>query len=243
MSDFLDYTRSKSRELASALERVCASPLSFETDYPMVHSSANHVHLWFLEQQANHAAWIDTKYRTEFIKHILEHWRIRLKGMAPYRGRGYRVIVYEDASPTLSVVAETYIGFPYRFGKPVQVDRIEAIAELYADRSWRERFEFEPWEISEERIIQSVATNHGSTSKPTAQKLGLQVGKLRLLIIQMDLGEEMKQLHKKSNDGRWIFPISQRETKYGTTSNGCSLPATTDFPAHQTNLAAYLLNR
>ena len=85
MSDFLDYTRSKSRELARALEQVCASPLQFDTEFPLVHSSANHVHLWILEHQADHASWIDTAYRTQFIKHILEHWRIRLKGMAPYR--------------------------------------------------------------------------------------------------------------------------------------------------------------
>ena len=109
MSDFIDYTRSKSRELARALEQVCASPLQFDTEFPLVHSSANHEHLWILEHQADHASWIDTAYRTQFIKHILEHWRIRLKGMAPYRERGYRVYVYEDTSPTLSVVAETDI--------------------------------------------------------------------------------------------------------------------------------------
>ncbi|MDB4473801.1 hypothetical protein N9023_02245 [Opitutaceae bacterium] len=156
MSEFLDYTRSKSRELADALERACPTSLAFETEYPLVHSSHNHVHLWFLEQQADNAAWINTEYRTQFIKHVLEHWRIRLKGMAPYRDRGYRLFVYEDASPTLSVVAETDIGFPYRFGSPVKVDRIEDIAALYADRSWQERFQFEPWEISDQRILKAV---------------------------------------------------------------------------------------
>lgn len=135
VSEFLDYTRSKSREIADALERVCASRLEFEGDYPLVHSSANHVHLWFLEQQADHAPWIDTEFRSRFIKLVLEHWRIRLKGMAPYRDRGYSMCVYEDAAPTLSVVAETDLGFPYRFGKPVQVERIEDVAALYANRS------------------------------------------------------------------------------------------------------------
>lgn len=197
MSEFLDYTRSKSREIADALERVCASRLEFEGDYPLVHSSANHVHLWFLEQQADHAPWIDTEFRSRFIKLVLEHWRIRLKGMAPYRDRGYRMYVYEDAAPTLSVVAETDLGFPYRFGKPVQVERIEDVAALYANRSWRERFEFEPWELSPERILQVIEANQGSISKPSAQKLGLQVGKLRLLITQMDLGEDVNRLRKK----------------------------------------------
>ena len=197
MSDFLDYTRSKSRELARALEQVCASPLQFDTEFPLVHSSANHVHLWILEHQADHASWIDTAYRTQFIKHILEHWRIRLKGMAPYRERGYRVYVYEDTSPTLSVVAETDIGFHYRYGNPVPVERIEDIATLYATRSWGEHFQFEPWELSPDRILQVVEANHGSISKPTANRLGLSAGKLRLLIIQMDRGDEVNQLRKR----------------------------------------------
>lgn len=209
MSDFLDYTRAKSRELAEELERVCASRLEFESDFPLVHSSANHVHLWFLEQQADHAPWIDTEFRARFIKHILEHWRIRLQGMAPYRDRGYRMYVYEDAAPTLSVVAETDIGFPYRFGQPVQVKRIEDVAALYADRSWRARFEFTPWALSPERILQIIEANRGSISKPSAQQLGLPVGKLRLLITQMDLGHDVNRLRKKFK--RRPVDFSERE--------------------------------
>ena len=196
MDDFLAYTRSKSRGLADALEQVCATPLDFEGEFPLAHSSANHVHLWFLEYRADRAPWIDTEFRTRFIQHILEHWRIRLKGMAPYRDRGYRMYVYEDAAPTLSVVAETDIGFPYRFGTPIRVNRIEQIAALYANRSWQERFAFEPFELSERRVLKAVEGHQGSISKPTAYQLGLKVGKLRLLIAQMDLGDEVNRIRK-----------------------------------------------
>ncbi len=195
--DILKITRARSKELAEYMEFVASGSLSFEGEQPLQHSSSNHVHLWKLEYLSDIYEWIDTEYKTEFINYIVEQWRIRLKGLAPYSNRGYRMYVYEDMAPTISVVAETDIGFPYQYGNPKFVNNIIDIVKLYDNRNWRENFSSADWEITQNELLKSIEINNGSISKPTANMLGLAAGKLRLLIINMGLGDEVNSIRKK----------------------------------------------
>jgi hypothetical protein len=196
MNDVMKYTKERSAELAEYLECVSATPLSFEGEDPLSHSAENHVHLWKLEYLADSHSWINTTYRVEFIKHVLEQWRLRLKGLRHYRERGYRLYVYEDMAPTVSVVAETDIGFPYGHRSAVFVPNILDVVKLYENRSWKENFGGLDWEISHEKVIKVVERNKGSIGKPTANALGMQVGKLRSLITNMGLGTEVNEMRK-----------------------------------------------
>lgn len=192
----LKMTQQRCPELAEFLESCCAAPLSFDGDHPIRHSSQNHIHLWALEWWADHHSWIDLEYRTEFANEIFKRWRSRLKGMAPYQDRGYRLYLYEDTAPTISVVAETSVGFPYP-GQPTFVDQRSKIMELYLGRSWRSRFEFEPFDISPELLLAQVEKASGSIGKPTANALGLKVGALRILIEQLGLQSRVNETRKK----------------------------------------------
>lgn len=201
---FVQYTQLRSSELARYIEAVAQSPLAFEDSHPLQHSSYNHVHLWKLEYLSDTHSWIDVDYRVECVNYVLEQWRRRLKGLPPYAHRGYRIYLYEDLAPTISVVAETDIGFPYSYGQPIFVKNIREILTLYENRSWKQHFASFDWEISEQRLLDVITKNDGSISKPTAEKLGLPVGKLRTLIINMGLGFQVnsvrKQFHRRPAD-------------------------------------------
>ena len=195
--DFIDYTRSRSPELAEYIHGVAQSPLAFDGSDPSEHSSHNHIHLWKLEYLSDTCSWIDVDYRLECVNHVLEQWRRRLKGLSPYAQRGYRLYVYEDLAPTISAVAETDIGFPYTHAQPVFVQTIRDVLKLYEKRSWKEHFACDDWEISEKRLLDAVQKNNGSISKPTAEKLGIPVGKLRSLITNMGLSCQVNSVRKK----------------------------------------------
>lgn len=198
--EVLKYTRRRSPELAEYLEAVAASSFCFEGSDPLQHSSHNHVHLWKIEYLADSCNWIDVNYRVEAVSFLLEQWRRRLKGLAPYRQLGYRMYLYEDRAPTISVVAQTQIGFPYSYGTPIFVDHIRDILTLYEGRSWKQHFAeiaASEWEISTKRILSVVQKNGGSISRPTANQLGLPVGKLRTLIINMGLGDQINSIRKQ----------------------------------------------
>lgn len=193
---FLQYTKTRSLELAKYLETTAKSPLVFEGSHPLKHSSYNHIHLWKLEYLSDHFDWIDLDYRVDFVNYILEQWRRRLKGLTPYKDRGYRMYVYEDLAPTISVVAETDFGFPYSNGQPIFVNNIRDVLTLYTNRSWKENFLFLDWEISEKHLLDTIIKNKGSISKSTAEKLGLSVGKLRTIIINMGLDAKVNKIRK-----------------------------------------------
>ena len=195
--DFIDYTRSRSPELAEYIHGVAQTPLAFDGSDPIEHSSHNHIHLWKLEYLSDTCSWIDVDYRLECVNHVLEQWRRRLKGLSPYAQRGYRLYVYEDLAPTISAVAETDIGFPYTHAQPVFVQTIRDVLKLYEKRSWKEHFTCDDWEISEKRLLYAVHKNNGSISKPTAEKLGIPVGKLRSLITNMGLSSQVNSVRKK----------------------------------------------
>jgi len=192
-----DFTKSRCPELAEYLAFCCTAELRFEGDHPNDHSADNYIHLWALEWWADHHSWIDLGYRTEFVGEIFARWRGRLKGLPPYRDRGYRLYLYEDMSPTISVTAETDFGFAYDHVEAKFVGSTRELMALYADRGWRKNFEFSGWACTRNEILDAVDANHGSISKPTASKLGLKVGKLRTLIEQMGLDREVNSIRKR----------------------------------------------
>lgn len=191
-----DTTKQRCPELAAFLEDCCAAPLSFDGAHPILHSSRNHIHLWALEYWADHHDWIDLDYRLEFVSEIFKRWRGRLKGLPPYRDGGYRLYLYEDMAPTISVVANTAFGFPYP-GTPSFVDQRSGIMGLYLDRSWRAHFEAAPFEITPKTVLDQIEKSKGSISKPTAEGLGVKVGALRTLIEQMGLQSQVNDIRKR----------------------------------------------
>lgn len=190
------FTQQRCPELAAFLEACSTTPLAFEGDHPIAHSGDNHIHLWALEYWADHHAWIDLEYRVEFAEQILTRWRGRLRGLPPYRNAGFRLYLYEDLAPTVSIVAETTYGFPYG-GEPSMVDTVRDVMALYVGRSWRDNFDFAPWEVEPGRILATVEQHSGSISKPTANALGMQVGKLRILIEQMGIDIQINDIRKR----------------------------------------------
>lgn len=128
-----DFTRARCPELADFLTDCCERELSFVGEHPIEHSSHNHIHLWAVEYWADHHTWIDTDYRVEFAQTVLDRWKSRLKGYRPYRDRGYRLYLYQDLAPTVSVVAETKYGFPYP-DQPVFVQSVREIMALLCRR-------------------------------------------------------------------------------------------------------------
>jgi len=190
------FTRTRCAELADFLHDCCVGPLAFEGDLPNAHSAHNHVHLWALEYWADRHTWIDLDYRVDFAEHILDRWRGRLKGLAPYHHAGYRMYLYEDMAPTVSVVAETPFGFPYP-DTPVFVNGTREIMALYVGRSWRMNFAPLADGVTRDQVLGTIERQAGSIAKPTAQALGLQVGALRTLIEHMGLEDRVNAIRKR----------------------------------------------
>jgi len=193
---FLAGLRERSLELADYAVAVVNTPLRFDGAHPLEHSSHNHVHLWKLEFLADELSWIDPSFRAAFARYILEQWRRRAKGLAPYREQGYRIYVYEDLAPTLSMVAETAVGCPYDLARASRVDRIEDVMAVYAGRSWRSLFASDNGGINPARVAQVIRQQQGSISSPTASRLGVNVAQLRRLIVNLGLEDEVNQIRK-----------------------------------------------
>lgn len=194
----LGFTRAKCPELAGFLEACCASRLSFEGDEPNFHSACNHIHLWALEYWAERHDWIDLPYRLEFVREIFNCWRTQMRGLPPYQAKGYRLYLYEDLAPTVSVVAETPVGFPYSGCGPVTfVERPQDVLRSYPGKKWGEFFRSTPWTTSQERILEAVEKQAGSIGAPSANALGLSRGQLRRMIEERGLEREINALRKK----------------------------------------------
>lgn len=191
------FTKARCPELSDALEVFCKSPLAFDGDHPLGHSSHNHIQLYALEYWATRHSWIDLEYRVDFVQFIFKRWRGRLKGLEPYANAGYRLYLYESVTPSISVVAETPHGFPL-FGTPQFVQSPRDVMALYLDGG--DRFDTYHWEVTHEQILAVVEKRSGSVGKPSANALGLQVGRLRTLIEQMSLADEVNAIRK--NHGR-----------------------------------------
>ena len=192
----LAQTKDRCPELAEFLEDVCDQPFNFDGPHPIDHSFHNHTHLWALEWWAEHHAWIDQGYRTAFVEEIFARWTARLKGFAPYRGAGYRLYVYQDLAPTVSVVADTPEGCPYDVGLQF-VPTVRDVMKTYVGRKWSHNFESDVRQLGPQHVLQVIEANAGSISKPAAQALGLQVGHLRILIERMGLDREVNQIRKR----------------------------------------------
>lgn len=193
MADLLTETRRRCPELAEFLQGSMETPLRFEDVHPNMQSSHNHIHLWALEYWADRHNWIDLAYRVAFAEAIFARWRVRLTGNAPYLDRGYRLYLYEDMAPTVSVVAETDVGCPY--GVVPADNTLAEVMVPYTKRSWSAIFNAEGG-LTPERVLQVVERNKGSIGKPTAQALGLQVGHLRREIEWFGIGDEVNALRK-----------------------------------------------
>jgi len=189
-------TRHRCPELWGFLEAVAEGPLTFEGPYAIDHSAANHVHLWALEWWSDHHAWIDTDYRTAFAATILERWRSRLKGLAPYHTTGYRLYLYEDLAPTVSVVAETAQGCPYG-GHLSFVSSVRDVMVSYAGRRWSANFTDDRGAITPERVLAVIEREAGSIGAPSANALGVKVGMLRRVIEQLDIECEVNAIRKR----------------------------------------------
>ena len=188
----------RSNDLAAYLDECARSPLAFNGSDPLTHSSNNHIHLWYLECCAERQEWIDLEYKIEFVTYILQAWKQRIKGLPPYQSMGYRMYVYTDMAPTISVVAETEMGFPYRYSldNAKYVKDVSEVLRVYENHNWSENFSAD-WDIPPSKVLQTVELNKGSIGKPTASKLGVTVGELRRTIINMGLSFEVNGIRKK----------------------------------------------
>ena len=105
----------------------------------------------------------------------MSRWRARLRSYAPYARQGFRLYIYEDLAPTLSVVAETEWGCPYQ--AELVPSSIREVLEPYEKRDWRLHFHFEGGD-PRGRVLSAIERHQGSISKPTARSLGVTVGEL-----------------------------------------------------------------
>lgn len=171
-------------------------PLRFEGPHAINHSAHNHTHLWALEWWAERHNWIDLDYRVAFVEEILARWRGRLKGLAPYRATGYRIYLYRDMAPTVSVVADTPAGCPYGGGIEF-APHIRDVMAQYVGRRWSQNFKGGAWPIEPQRILEVIERNAGSISKPSAEMLGVSVGKLRHLIEEIGIEMRVNAIRKR----------------------------------------------
>ncbi|MBE1292101.1 MAG: hypothetical protein JJ868_10145 [Shimia sp.] len=193
--EIVEFTRNRCLELANFLRECQEADLRFVGDVPILHSADNHIHLWALEYWADHHKWITTAYRVAFVEAILAVWHKRLTGFRPYQERGYRLYVYEDLAPTVSVVAETDVGCPY--GLAQIVPSMETVLAPYENQSWIENFSNDANALDPASLLRAIERNKGSIGKPTAQTLGLQVGHLRRWIEWFEIGDEVNAIRKR----------------------------------------------
>ena len=109
--DFLKKAHNISQEFTDYIADVAESELRFEGEHPIEHSRYNHVHLFGLERCTRD---IDLSLKIQAVEYIFTRWKVRLKSYQPHNQQGFRMYLYEDFAPTISVVAETKFGFPYR---------------------------------------------------------------------------------------------------------------------------------
>ncbi len=193
--NIISFINGFSPELAAFIENVAQTSFQFRGADPLTHSSYNHVHLWMLESTADYFPQIDTGLRVSVIDHLFSVWKNRLRSYKPYANQGFRLYLLEALSPTVSVVAETEIGFPY-YGEPEFVATTREILERYTAQRWGDHFD--DGSVPDPGIILDVIKAHqGSISKPAAQALGLNRAELRRWIANLGLADQVNQIRKK----------------------------------------------
>lgn len=195
--DILREAQSFSPSLALWLQAIGEQPFAFTGECPLQHSSHNHEHLFLLEYEADAHPQITLAFRCRVVCFIFERWKQRLKGYLPYQEAGYRLYLYEDSAPTISVVAETPHGFPYA-GRPSFVHSPAEVMERYVGISWRERFSTAASrDIRPDQILAAIEQRHGSIGRSTANALHMTTAELRKWIERYDLQGPANQLRKK----------------------------------------------
>jgi hypothetical protein len=184
-------------DLADRVTAVTEKDFSFAGDDPLRHSMHNHVHLWMLEWWADRDRRIDLAFRRRVITYIFDRWKQRLVGYRPYREAGYRLYLYEDMAPTVSVVAETATGFPYS-GEPAFTTSIDDVLRPYVGRSWRAYLGLDtlPEHLTPQRLLETINRHAGSIGMPVATALGTTRSEVRRLIEQWGLGPDVNRVRK-----------------------------------------------
>lgn len=199
MADVVTRVLAEARQVdpafADYVTAVFERPLRFEGEWPIVHSGANHVHLWMPEYLGDRHAAIDLAFRTRLVEAIFARWTARARSDHRCARDGFRLYLYEDLAPTVSIVAETPQGCPYG-GDLTFVPRIEDVLARYDGRSWRARFTSDG--PSPEQVLAAVEAEDGSIGTRAARRLGCAVGELRRLIEACDLGDAVNALRKRS---------------------------------------------
>lgn len=186
--------RSRDRVFANYLEELAEQPLDFRDKHPNRHSARNHQHLWLMEYTAERDASMDLAMRCAAVAFVLSRWRDRLVSYAPYQRDGYRLYLYEDLAPTLSVVAETPIGFPYEgCAQFTFVRDIADVLRRYVSVPWSTRFKgIGP---TPDRVLKVVADEGGSLNR-SARALSMPLAELRRTIETYDLAREVNDMRK-----------------------------------------------
>ncbi len=193
----IDRLRRKNRELADDLEDIAEQPLDFRDAHPNGHSKRNHRHLWLLEYSADRDTAIDLPFRTAAVTYILNRWRDRLPGFEPYQRHGFRLYLYEDMAPTVSIVAETKDGFPYTgCANFTFVDDISRVLRPYLDMPWQNRFKSSG--PKPETLFKELKRAEGSLAD-AAKALGMPLAKLRTTIENYGIAKDVNKIRKHNN--------------------------------------------
>lgn len=180
-------------EVARYIEETGEGELRFRGDQPLDHSRDNHVHLWLIEHAADQYREIDLAFRCAAIRAILSRWTQRLKAYSQYQTQGFRLYVYGDLAPTLSVVAETPRGCPY--GDVKRAEDIESVVRPYVGTSWAARFRSNGG-LGPQRLLDAIDRERGALGA-TARRLGWSVAALRRDIELWDIGPDINRLRKR----------------------------------------------
>jgi hypothetical protein len=193
--DLLDDLRRRCTDLADFIADVMEAPLSFDAATPSAHSATNHKHLWKMDYFADGHHWLDLRYRTRVAEAILARWRERLLALPEARHHGFRLYLYEDFTPTVTVAADTPEGCPFT-GLLHFVETPRGIMEKFDGRTWGGLFPPSAPIPSRARLLEVVKAQGGSVGRATARALGLGVGAVRVLIEQDDLVEEVNRIRR-----------------------------------------------
>ena len=193
---FLETAAKITPELREYVEAIAEMEFVFWGDHPEAHSGENHEHLWKIEWLADDYPQIDLAIRQQAVEFIFERWRVRLKSFHPYRQSGYRLFLYEDVAPTVSVGAQSPHGFFYS-------DRLQFVSSIgdvlrpFTNRSWRARFASGLPPPDQRSLLSAIEKTQGSIGTRAAQSLGINVAELRKRIEWLEISGQINDLRKR----------------------------------------------
>ena len=190
--DFLQRASEVNREFAEYVHDLAETPLRFRGEHPSEHSRDNHIHLFGWGPCVQKDPRLDLHVQVQAVEYIFARWRTRLRSYQPHTQHGYRMYLYEDFAPTISVVAETKFGFPYH-GQPIFVDSLIEILQIYANHDWNDFLQ--PSEKT--AVLHAVEKSQGSIGTRAAQLIGLRAIELRKYIEWFEVGDQVNQIRKQ----------------------------------------------